>query len=506
MKRKIVFSVLMLTLVASVFAKPLNSKKGYFDLAWGSTIDDAKKAGFKLTPASDAEKEQIKSNFTQDIDAYYVTSKDKNVKSLDFIYYMGRLFSVNEVFICDGTQKKLESRYGNFKENGIVDLGGQYADPIADTNGKIKEMSIMILPMNDGTVMGMLFDWNVYKNISVAGRQASGLESDSIVEQFEELSQKLLQDGKNGKKVSYAFVALNSDNGNTLAENYVTDALTEAVFNTGKVRIIERANLEKILDEQKFQAGGLVNEDTAKEIGNIAGVDYVCYGTLKDLGDEITVNARVVDVETGEICAMARDTVRKDDYLKKNVTSSGTTTKSSTKQSTTQAPKKTVNNLWTVRTNRNAFDEYTTYTFVLRGSSSKKICFVGYDKYDIPSKSIVRAGFSRGSGNIWTAENANGNYDVKEDNGNVISKKFKSEYVYWSYDTGWKNGNERFAFSYNNGESARFWIDLFGKNNFLTIRFDEDVQRFQTAGFWDAVESAGITREEIEEAIANEEF
>lgn len=503
MKRKIVFSVLMLALVASVFAKPLNSKKGYFDLAWGSTVDDAKKAGFKLTPASDAEKEQIKSSFTQDIDAYYVTTKDKNVKSLDFFYYMGRLFYVNEVFICDGSQKKLESRYGNFKENGIVDLGGQYADPVADTNGKIKEMSIMILPMNDGTVMGMLFDWNVYKNISVAGRQASGLESDSIVNQFEELAQKLLQDGKNGKKASYAFVALNSDNGNTLAENYVTDALTEAVFNTGKVRIIERANLEKILSEQKFQSDGLVNEDTAKEIGNIAGVDYVCYGTLKDLGDEITVNARVVDVETGEICAMARDTIRKDDYLKKNVVSSGTTTKSSAKQSTTQAPKKKVNSLWTVRTNRNAFDEYTTYTFILK-TTDEPFLFFGYDKYDNSFNSLVRAGVHWSRNGLYPG--SRGTYDIKTENQGTITKEFKQEYTYWSPTTGWKDDSNKFDFSYNKNETAQFWLDLFGNNDFLTLRHNGNVRRFQTAGFWDAVESAGITREEIEEAIANEEF
>lgn len=499
MKRKIIFSVLMLALSASIFAKSMNSKKGYFDLAWGSTVEDAKKAGFKLTPASDAEKEQIKSNFTQDIDAYYVSTKDKNVKSLDFFYYMGRLFSVNEFFICDGTQKKLEGRYGNFKENGIVELGGQYADPVVDTNGKIKEMSIIIMPQKDGIVAASLFDWNVYKNISVTGRQASGLESDSIVDQFEELSQKLLQDGKNGKKASYAFVALNSDNGNALTENYVTDALTESIFNTGKVRIIERANLEKILSEQKFQSSGLVNEDSAKEIGQIAGVDYVCYGTLKDLGDEITVNARVVDVETGEICAMARDTIKKDDYLKKNVASSGTTksTKTNTTKSATSTQKK-MNNLWTVRKSRNEFDGYTTYTFILKGPNSNCYCFFGYDKNDVPSKSMVRAGFS------WNKFDTSGSYDIKTEDGNMTTKK--TGYAYWSYDTGWKNGNEKFYFSYNNGESARFYLNLFESNNYLTVRHRDLVQRFQTAGFWDAVESAGITREEIEEAIANEEF
>lgn len=70
-----------------------------------------------------------------------------------------------------------------------------------------------------------------------------------------------------------------------------------------------------------------------------------------------------MDVETGEICAITRGTIRKDDYLKKNVASSRTTTKSSTKQSATQASKKTINNLWTVRKSRKEFDGYTTWSY-----------------------------------------------------------------------------------------------------------------------------------------------
>ena len=51
----------------------------------------------------------------------------------------------------------------------------------------------------------------------------------------------------------------------------------------GKVKIIERDNLEKILNEQKLQFSGLVNESQAANIGNIAGVEYVCYGTIKEI-------------------------------------------------------------------------------------------------------------------------------------------------------------------------------------------------------------------------------
>ena len=56
----------------------------------------------------------------------------------------------------------------------------------------------------------------------------------------------------------------------------------------GKGKIIERDNLEKILNEQKLQSSGLVNESQAANIGNIAGVEYVFYGIIKEIENGYT--------------------------------------------------------------------------------------------------------------------------------------------------------------------------------------------------------------------------
>lgn len=503
MKKRMVLAALLLASVAGLFAENVNSKNGYFKLKWGTTVEDAKKAGYKLSAITDDKlKAHFSKDYTQPVDFYAVESGDKNVKMILFAYYMGKFFNVTESVSWDGTQKKLENRYGNFKDNGIVAIGEkQFMDITIGTDGKVKNLSIVIFKDND-SASAAIFDWAVYRNISVIGRELSGQTEASIVENLSDLAGKLMQSGKNGAKPSYAFLALSTDSKNTAVENYVTDALTEAAFNTEKIKIFERANLEKILSEQKFQAGGLVNEDTAKAIGNIASVDYVCYGTIKDLGEQITINARVVDVETGEICAMSRATVNKDDYLKQNVAvSSASAAKTSAKPA--PAVKKTVNTLWTVRKSRNEFDGYTTYTFILKGPLEDRQIFVGYDKNDVESKSMVKAGLVWGIGSGYSQI---GTYDIKTEDGNKISKEYKNPYTYWSYDTGWKNGKERFEFAWNRGESARFILDLISNNNYLTIRKGSVVQRFQTAGFWDFVETQGITKQEIENAIANEEF
>ena len=105
-------------------------------------------------------------------------------------------------------------------------------------------------------LLTFIFDWKIFGKLSSQITDESGsinssdsTNSSDFVKQFDGLAQKLLQEPKKGEKVSYAFLDFSTDNQNSSVEKCVTDALTESVFNTGKVKIIERDNLEKILNE-----------------------------------------------------------------------------------------------------------------------------------------------------------------------------------------------------------------------------------------------------------------
>ena len=403
--KKIILTILLQFFIFSlIFGATINSKEGYGDLPWGSTIADAQKAGYKLTRmTANSDKEYLARLYNVNVDGYKVTSKDKNIKSLQFHYYQNKLFVVTEMLnTTEFNPQKLESRYGNFTQQGIFLVGKQYMDAKIQNGGKVSFLSIMI-SNSSGNVSTIMYDWNVYKKISYVGQKLANKEKKTITEELVPLAMKLVQDNYTKSKPSFAFLAFTTDYKNTLVENYITDALTEAMFSTGRVKIIERANLEAILKEQKFQASGLVNEATAKSIGMIAGVDFVCFGTLKDLGEEIIVNARVVDVETGEVCAIARETVEKDSYLKEqpqnavSLTNSlaKTSVKSSTNASTTTIHPKTtipaVNNAWKVTKYRNDFDGYTQYIFRVF-STDYRFVFILYKKCDVPANSRVIAG------------------------------------------------------------------------------------------------------------------
>lgn len=78
----------------------------------------------------------------------------------------------------------------------------------------------------------------------------------------------------------------------------------------------------------------------------------------------------------------------------------------------------------------------------------------------------------------------------------------------WSKTLGWKGkyNQNGFFFTYDRDESAKFFVDLFSKNNTLIVRHNGNIRRFQIQGFWDAVTQAGLTKDEIMNAIFNDSF
>lgn len=97
----------------------------------------------------------------------------------------------------------------------------------------------------------------------------------------------------------------NSDFADIMADNIALELL-----NLG-FQVVERADLEKVLSEQKLQMSGLLDSSTAAKIGKMVGVDAVVLGSMTTIrketgsGTYITVisnaTARVVGVEKGDI-------------------------------------------------------------------------------------------------------------------------------------------------------------------------------------------------------------
>ena len=521
MKKQISFFLFYFFVLGLVFCETINSKKGYINVSWGSTVNDAKKAEYKLDSMNTSnDKEYLSKLYIEPVEAFKVTSKDKNVIDLQFHYYEGRLVSVIETIKVKGFYpQKLESRYGNFSKQGIFLAGDQYTDVIVESDGSVSYSSISI-SNSTGNITATMYDWNTYKNISFEGQKLT--HKKTIADELQDLAKNLIEDVAITGKPKFALIPLITDYGNTLVDNYVTDALTEAMFNTKKISIVERSNIELILSEQKFQSSGLVNEATAKEIGKLAGVDYVCYGTLKDIGSSFNVNARVVDVETGELCAISRTTITKDEYLKNQPQKAISSTKAiketkepekakgpektkeleKTSPITTSQKKSTVisNNAWKVTTYNDTFTGTHNFIFVIN-SSDDKMLFFKYIKAANPANSRVLSGIHWTKNNHYNDNNV-GTYDIKGDNGVTLTKKLSDV---WTCTLNAAETNT-FYYVWNPKEGSRWLVELMIKSESVAVRRNGLSRRFQTAGLLSKMREFGITWEEINAAIANEEF
>jgi TolB-like protein len=75
----------------------------------------------------------------------------------------------------------------------------------------------------------------------------------------------------------------------------------EANVSPKRLQLVERAQIQKVLKEQNFQASGSVNKSTAVQAGKILGINYLLVGDVYVLNDQLIINARLTNTETGDI-------------------------------------------------------------------------------------------------------------------------------------------------------------------------------------------------------------
>jgi len=81
----------------------------------------------------------------------------------------------------------------------------------------------------------------------------------------------------------------------------VTEIIRTELVKTGKYKVVERALLDKILEEQKLQVSGLVDPDEAVEIGKMLRADLILSGSVAKIDRSYIINARFIEVRTGTV-------------------------------------------------------------------------------------------------------------------------------------------------------------------------------------------------------------
>jgi len=87
----------------------------------------------------------------------------------------------------------------------------------------------------------------------------------------------------------------------------LSDLLREQLVNTGRFRVVDRNNMDKVLKEQGFQLSDCTSKECAVQVGRMLGVEKMVTGNLTKLGQTYIISVQMTNVETGEIEQMASD-------------------------------------------------------------------------------------------------------------------------------------------------------------------------------------------------------
>lgn len=151
---------------------------------------------------------------------------------------------------------------------------------------------------------------------------------------------------------------------------------------------------------------------------------------------------------------------------------------------------KVLPNKWYCYSSTDGNRKTVDFTF-LNQNDDGKFLLVGYTRsLESPSLSQVRAG-------ICWLNNTSGTYEIKTKEGINIVK----------YDTGrWTCVSKDETYSFTNSNSTRSMVNFFLENENFTVRHNNEVSSFVCTGLLDKLSTYGITDEELDFAIANEEF
>jgi len=81
----------------------------------------------------------------------------------------------------------------------------------------------------------------------------------------------------------------------------LTDRLRSELVNLESYIVLERGRMDDILKEQGFNQSGCTSSECAVEAGKLLGVQQMVAGEIGKVGNVLTLDIRMIDVETGKI-------------------------------------------------------------------------------------------------------------------------------------------------------------------------------------------------------------
>ncbi len=129
----------------------------------------------------------------------------------------------------------------------------------------------------------------------------------------DELADRIAKNAPGGKQLRIAVIDFPDLQGVTSdLGRYIASRLTTRLAQSPRFFVIERQRLNQVLAELRFSMSDLVDPAKAKQLGNMAGVEAIAVGTVSDLGNQVDLDARMIEIETNRLLLGATITISKD--------------------------------------------------------------------------------------------------------------------------------------------------------------------------------------------------
>ena len=100
------------------------------------------------------------------------------------------------------------------------------------------------------------------------------------------------------KRIALLPFKINADKDLSFLRDGIFDMLSTRLAKEGQVEVISRAQVEAAM--QSAAASGAVNEAAARSIGTRLNADFVLFGSLTVLGENVSIDSKMVDISGGQ--------------------------------------------------------------------------------------------------------------------------------------------------------------------------------------------------------------
>lgn len=109
---------------------------------------------------------------------------------------------------------------------------------------------------------------------------------------------------------------------------FIAEELSGGLINASKgFDVIDRNHLKSLMAEHKLSMSGLIDPNSIRKVGKIAGADVLVTGSLTPFGDSIRVSCKAIDTTTAKVIGVAKGDIAKtatiSDLLKLGIKTDG---------------------------------------------------------------------------------------------------------------------------------------------------------------------------------------